>query len=109
MTRIRKNPLRAVTSRRANPLPPGWPKTRLRILKRDGYRCTWIRQDSVGGRCPEKATDVDHVDPLGGEGDENLRALCGYHHRLKSSSEGGRGVHQAKKKPRHPGQIPKDS
>ena len=108
MERKRKNPLRyKPTSRRVNPLPDGWGRTRLRILKRDGYRCTWIRQDSVGGRCPEKATDVDHEDPLGPETDDNLRSLCGYHHRLKTSSEGGRGVHKnaGKVKPKHPGQM----
>lgn len=92
-------------SRRYAPLPRGWYKTRLRILKRDGYRCTWIRQDSTGGRCPEKATDVDHIDPNGGEHDGNLRALCGYHHRIKSSSEGGKRVHQQKSTKRHPGQC----
>lgn len=92
-------------SRRHAPLPPGWYRTRLRILKRDGYQCTHIREDSTGGRCPEKATDVDHIDPNGGEGDENLRALCGYHHRIKSSGEGGRRVHQSKTARKHPGQM----
>jgi 5-methylcytosine-specific restriction protein A len=94
-------------SRRHAPLPPGWYKTRLRILKRDGYRCTWIRQDSTGGRCPERATHCDHVDPLGPETDDNLRALCEYHHKIKSSGEGGRAVHKnaAKTKKKHPGQI----
>jgi 5-methylcytosine-specific restriction endonuclease McrA len=92
-------------SRRHAPLPPGWYRTRLRILKRDGYRCTHIREDSTGGRCPEKATDVDHIDPNGGEADSNLRALCGYHHRIKSSSEGGRRVHQSKVVKKHPGQM----
>lgn len=93
-------------SRRYAPLPRGWYKTRLRILKRDGHRCTWIRQDSIGGRCPEPANQVDHIDPNGGEDDSNLRALCGYHHQIKSSSEGGRAVHkQRKDKPKHPGQM----
>lgn len=93
------------TSWRRNPLPPGWYRTRNRILKRDGHRCTWIRQDSTGGRCPEKATDVDHIDPLGGEADPNLTSLCGYHHRLKTSSEGGRGSQGGRAKPvkKHPG------
>lgn len=93
------------TSRRHEPLPRGWYKTRLRILKRDGYRCTWVRQDSTGGRCPEKANQVDHVNPLGGEGDDNLTSLCAYHHKIKSSSEGGRAVHksQGKQMKKHPG------
>ncbi len=91
------------SSRRHAPLPPNWYRTRKRILRRDGYRCTHIRYDT-GTRCTELATDVDHKDPLGGEADSNLTSLCGYHHREKSSSEGGRAVHKGKAKPKkHPG------
>lgn len=88
-------------------MPPGWYKIRLRILERDGYQCTHIRQDSTGGRCPEKATDVDHIIPGDDHSDDNLRSLCGYHHRIKSSSEGGSAVHKKanKPKPKHPGQV----
>lgn len=97
----------AVKSWRHSPLPPGWYKTRLRIFKRDGNRCTWIRQDSTGGRCPEKATHCDHIDPLGPETDDNLRALCEYHHRIKSSGEGGARVHKKRvaERKKHPGAM----
>lgn len=90
---------------RTEPLPRGWWSTRKRILKRDGYRCTHIRYDT-GTRCPDKATDVDHIIPGGGEHDGNLTSLCGYHHRQKSSSEGGRRVHQGPKQTKkHPGAM----
>jgi len=90
---------------RHQPLPRGWYKTRLRILKRDGYRCTHIRYDT-NTRCPESANQVDHIDPNGGEADSNLTSLCPYHHKQKSSSEGGRGVHKpAPPTKPHPGVI----
>jgi 5-methylcytosine-specific restriction endonuclease McrA len=88
------------------PLPKGWYKTRLRILKRDGHRCTHIRYDT-DTRCPEIANQVDHIDPLGPETDDNLTSLCWFHHKQKSSAEGGAAVHKKanqKTKP-HPGQI----
>ena len=61
----------------------------------------------MGGRCPEKATDVDHIIPGGPDTDENLTSLCGYHHRQKSSSEGGRRVHKKNgaTQRKHPGQL----
>jgi hypothetical protein len=93
---------------RHSPLPPGWYRTRLRIFKRDGYRCTHIRYDT-GTRCPEEASHCDHVDPLGPDTDDNLTSLCPYHHKQKSSAEGGSAVHQkakaSNKKPPHPGVI----
>jgi len=94
-----------VKSRRHEPLPPGWWRTRQRIFKRDGGRCVHIRYDT-GTRCPEKATHCDHIIPGGGEHDGNLQSLCEYHHNIKSSSEGGRRVHarkQANKFKGHPG------
>lgn len=73
-------------SDRRNTLPVDWAtKVRPRILRRDGHRCTWIEN---GKRCPQRATDVDHVgDPLD-HSDANLRALCGTHHDRRSSAQG---------------------
>lgn len=74
-------------SDRRQRLPDDWPKRRRRILKRDGYRCT--HRDDYGDRCVEPATDVDHIRPGDNHADSNLASLCGYHHRKKSSGEGG--------------------
>lgn len=74
-------------STRRHHLPHNWPAIRARILTRDGYQCTWTEH---GDRCPNPATDVDHIVPGNDHRDQNLRSLCRYHHRWKSSSEGGR-------------------
>jgi hypothetical protein len=39
-------------------------------------------------RCPEPATDADHLDRLAGDEPENLGAKCRAHHRTKSGREG---------------------
>lgn len=100
----------AASSWRTTPKPQGWGAIRRRILKRDNYEC---QMPTPLGVCRAPATDVDHITPasLGGSDQpENLRALCGPHHRTKSSSEGGRAA-QAKRIPRkrktepHPGLI----
>nr|DAK51749.1 MAG TPA: HNH endonuclease bacteriophage, HNH Endonuclease, DNA.52A [Caudoviricetes sp.] len=69
----------------AQPAPPAPPR-RKRVLERCGYRCEWMitREE----RCPEKATDVDHIKPGDDHSFRNLRGLCGKHHARKSSSEG---------------------
>ena len=64
-----------------------WRKTRDRILRRDGYRCTYTDED--GNRCPERdRLHVDHVFPVslgGGDEPENLRVLCQAHNLAKGS------------------------
>ncbi|MFI6897585.1 HNH endonuclease [Streptomyces sp. NPDC050256] len=60
------------------------------MIRRDGGVCTALYSD--GRRCELPGTDVDHVIPhsLGGSDLlENLQLLCPFHHRAKSSSEGG--------------------
>lgn len=90
-------------------LPPNW-DTELRpaVLERDGYQCTrWEH----GARCPEQATDVDHVVPYSQGGTDelgNLTALCGPHHGVKSSIEGNqaRWRHSTRRpKEPHPGLL----
>ena len=92
------------SSRRSESLPSNWRYViRPRILKRDGYKCQWEREDT-GLLCGAYANQVDHINPGNDHSDENLQALCWWHHKQKSSSEGGRRVHQkpqAGKK--HPG------
>lgn len=73
-------------SDRRDRLPADWQKIRARILKRDGYRCTARLEDD--SRCPEPATDVDHVRRGDIHEDWNLTSLCGWHHARKSSREG---------------------
>ena len=67
---------------------PQWRKIRLDVLKRDGFRCRAINA-VTGERCTAKATDVDHIN--GPSNDlSNLAALCGHHHRRKTSAETAR-------------------
>ena len=59
--------------------PPGWQRTRARILRRDKHTCY------ICG-CPD-ATQVDHIDNLGSEQDDNLAAVCVDCHRRKTLAE----------------------
>ena len=63
-------------------------------MRLDGYRCCW--RLATGGRCPEPATDVDHIDRGDVHEMWNLQSLCAEHHALKSSQEGNEA--QAKKR-----------
>lgn len=75
------------TSDRRDHLPSDWAKIRKRIGKRDQWLCQAKLDD--GTRCLEPATDVDHIRPGDDHRDSNLECLCGWHHRKKSSREGG--------------------
>ncbi len=94
-------------SARTAPLPKNWPDIRKRILRRDGYTCTWTTD---GGRCTQAATDVDHTGDPNDHRDEMLRSLCAPHHRKRSAAQGGQAA-QAKRIPRkrpserHPGLL----
>ncbi|MFI6444729.1 HNH endonuclease [Kitasatospora sp. NPDC050543] len=92
-------------SDRAQRLPKNWPTIRRRILRRDGHACMAVFSD--GRRCGMPATDVDHIERGDDHSDANLRALCGWCHQKKSSSEGGtaaasRAVRQARPTAQHP-------
>lgn len=70
------------TAWRVTPLPPGWPTTRRRILTRDRHRCY---------KCGKHGGEVDHIVPAsqgGGDGDDNLAAICTRCHRRKTAAEG---------------------
>lgn len=75
-------------SNRRQELPKNWSAIRARVLKRDGGQCV-ARHPDTGVRCDEPATDVDHIKPGDYHNESNLRSLCGWHHKKKSSSEGG--------------------
>src|SRR5690606_36978542 len=47
------------TSDRRSRLPSNWSSLRQQVLARDGGRCRFLFPN--GGRCPESATDVDHI------------------------------------------------
>ncbi|MGL5825543.1 MAG: HNH endonuclease [Nocardioides sp.] len=83
-----------IGSDRKAELPPDWERTRRRILRRDGGRCTWTTDYK---RCREPATDVDHRTPGDDHSDENLRSLCAPHHRSKSGREGAAAMHQKRR------------
>ncbi|GAA2577515.1 hypothetical protein GCM10009862_16040 [Microbacterium binotii] len=94
-------------STRKSTLPADWDTTvRPRILRRDGYRCVWIRADT-NSQCGDRANQVDHIDQARrwDHSDGNLQSLCEYHHQRKSSAEGGRGNRRKQPARRHPGLL----
>jgi len=89
-------------SDRRSTLPSNWPAIRRPILRRDGRRCTWLGDLDADGRpaeymaggydhaqrCTEHATDVDHIGDRLDHRPQNLRSLCGRHHRHRSTLQG---------------------
>ena len=73
-------------SDRAARLPHDWQARRRRVLIRDGYRCQ--TRLSTGALCLEPAGEVDHVVPGDDHREENLAAICRYHHGRKTAAEG---------------------
>jgi len=62
---------------RSEGYPPDWEDRRLRVLRRDGYRCQHCRIRST--RVDDISLDVDHIVPKSKGGTHeisNLRALC---------------------------------
>lgn len=76
------------TSGRSKPLPPKreWNPLREEVLKRAGYQCQAIQEDT-GERCKARATQVDHMGAADDHRIENLQALCARHHARKTSRE----------------------
>jgi 5-methylcytosine-specific restriction endonuclease McrA len=58
-------------------MPPGWARTRRRILARDGHRCR---------ACGGLATEVHHTIP-GTEADDTLVSLCHPCHRVITAAQ----------------------
>lgn len=75
----------SATSRR-DELPPDWDRIRLDVLRRDGHRCVWLLPS--GERCPNRATDVDHIGKKWDHSEGNLRSLCGPHHDKRTAAQG---------------------
>lgn len=76
------------TSDRRQRLPDDWPTRRQVVLTRDGHRCTWVVD---GTRCPDPATDVDHIVNNDDHSYDNLTSLCAPHHRTKTAAEAAAG------------------
>lgn len=100
-------------STRRDTLPPDWPTTHARILNRDRHACQHVRNDT-GRPCGREAHHVDHITGHasgGSDADDNLQALCEYHHNVKSGREGGLASQRARRArtaantPTHPGLI----
>lgn len=69
------------TSTRRSTLPPDWRRLRLRVLRRDRWRCR---------TCGQPATEVDHIVPSTAGGSDamtNLQALCRRCHSTKTLAE----------------------
>ncbi len=65
------------------------------VWQRDGGRCSYVDRET--GRCCNSLhmIEIDHILPyaLGGSADlENLRLLCGVHHRLRHAPHGSRRI-----------------
>ena len=94
-------------SRRKETLPDDWEDViRPAILRRDKYRCRHVRVDTQRP-CGAYANQVDHIDQSRRQDHSpaNLQSLCEYHHRVKSSAEGGNAAAGRRKaaRRRHPG------
>lgn len=94
-------------STRKQRLPGNWETLRKRVLRRDGYQCTAQLRDA--GRCPETATDVDHIKPNDDDSESNLTSLCGWHHQQKSSREGAAAAARHRAKIRKKRYLPKEA
>lgn len=74
-------------STRRQRLPSNWPQIRKRVLARDGKMCQ-VQMDD-GTICLDDANEVDHIKAGDNHSDANLQAICRWHHKRKSSHEGG--------------------
>lgn len=90
---------RKASSARRLQLTNEWYSTiRPRILRRDHYHCQWgsLPGDHFPlGMCPTRANQVDHKGSSTDDRDENLRALCEYHHRVRTGRQGAAASHAA--------------
>jgi len=97
------------TGARARTTTPAHRAQRLRVLRRDRYRC----QLQYPGRCIGTATEMDHKDNVasgGSDNDANQQAACKPCHAKKSSDEGhaAQAIKRSRLKlpvERHPGLL----
>ncbi len=79
----------------------------MRVLRRDSYRCQ--AKDSLGVRCDAYANQCDHIVAGDNHDEDNLQALCRWHHDRKSSAEGAAArrprATQRREPEAHPGMV----
>lgn len=75
------------SSDRATRLPRDWKARRARVLARCGYKCEWQDPSVSGARCPNRATECDHIARGDDHSLDNLQGLCGPHHAAKTQRE----------------------
>ena len=98
------------TSRRRTALPKGWANIRRQVLKRDTGRCVARMRD--GDRCPERASEVDHIRDPDDHSLANLQSLCSWHHKIKTQAESAAARRRSPRDRRarpaeaHPGLMP---
>lgn len=98
-------------STRRERLPADWQALRAKVHRRDGSKCQ-VRLSS-GAICGEVAVDVDHIRAGDDHSLSNLRCICDWHHKEKSSREGGQAYYAKLKRSRakfrrveaHPGML----
>ena len=94
-------------STRKATLPDDWEQLRAATFRRDRHRCQHVRYDT-GKKCLKRATDCDHVGDRNDHRIENLQSLCSWHHKQKTSSQGGTAAAARRKQPqkqKHPGIV----
>jgi len=91
---------------RTTPRPRGWKTLRAQTLARDAHQCTWIED---GERCTNEGTDADHIGAPDDHSLDNLRTLCGGHHRKRTAlqARAARGPLPSRQRPTtpHPGLL----
>ena len=88
-------------------LPKDWNKRRLRVLRRDGYRC-----QIAGPGCLVTATEVDHMGERTDHRLEVLQSVCRVCHKVKTAKQSAEAralrptLRLARDPESHPGLIP---
>ena len=90
------------TEWRTSPLPKGWAKIRLRILRRDPH-CT-LRTHCWGSA----SNEVDHIADPSDHSDANLRGVCSTCHAHRTGQQGAAAANanrpsRLRPAPQHPG------
>jgi len=95
------------TSTRRSRLPADWSTRRIRVLRRDAYKCRARNEDE--SLCLAPARDVDHIERGDDHDYANLQALCVWHHARKTAAEGAAArlprPSQRREPQRHPGLV----